>query len=201
MTDVNVMLIAFVFGAYLFGSLSGAMILTRLMHFQDPRSQGSKNPGATNMVRLHGARIGFLVLVIDVLKGMIPVYIAYRFHLPAVYLGVIAIAVCLGHIFPCFFKFHGGKGVATAFGALLLISLNSSLCILVTWIIALFLFGYVSLATITTCVFAPLIIWFIRPEFTIPVSMLASLILLRHLINVTRLMNHAETKIHFFKKE
>lgn len=199
MIQINLSLLGFIIFAYLLGSVSGAIILSRLLHLSDPRSTGSNNPGATNMVRLHGTKVGIMVLVIDILKGMIPVYLAYRFQLPAVYLGVIAIAVCLGHIFPCFFHFRGGKGVATAFGALLLISASSSATILLTWAIALLLFGYVSIATMITCLFSPFIVWLIRPEFTIPVAMLSVLILLRHLINLTRLMNHAEPKLILFR--
>lgn len=201
MIELNIIFIIFILFAYLLGSISGAIILSKILHLKDPRSSGSKNPGATNMVRLYGSKIGIIVLFIDVLKGMIPVYLAYRIHMPSIYLGVIAIAVCLGHIFPCFFHFRGGKGVATAFGALLLISATSSACILLTWAVALFVFGYVSLATIITCLFAPLIVWLIRPEFTIPVAMLSVLILLRHLINLTRLMNHLEPKLFFQKNK
>lgn len=200
MSDFNLMLLGFVVFAYLFGSISGAVLLSRLFHLPDPRQNGSKNPGATNMLRLYGFKMCLGVLIIDLLKGMIPVYLAYRLHLPFVYLGVITIAACLGHIFPCFFRFRGGKGVATAFGALLLISATSSCCIFLTWILALIAFGYASIATMMTCVLTPLIIWLIRPEFTIPASMLAILILLRHLINLTRLMAHQEPKLNFFRK-
>lgn len=191
----------FIVIAYLMGSLSGSSIVSHLFKLQDPRQSGSKNPGATNMLRVNGRIPGLLVLIFDMLKGMIPVYLAYRYHVNTFFLGIIAISATLGHIFPCFHRFQGGKGIATALGIVILINLNSSLLIIFTWILTLITTGYSSVAAIITCIFASFFVWFVRPEFTLPVSMLCCLIILRHISNITRLIDHRESKIYKRKKK
>ena len=104
--------------AYLLGSISSAILICRLAGLPDPRHHGSGNPGATNVLRIGGKLAAAGVLICDVLKGMLPVWLAYLLQIPYFYLGIIAIAACLGHIYPVFFHFKGGKGVATAFGSI-----------------------------------------------------------------------------------
>jgi len=181
--------------AYLAGSLSSAVVIARLYHLPDPRTHGSNNPGATNILRIGGAIPAALVLVIDVLKGTIPVWCSYFLGLPPVALGVIAIAACLGHIFPIFFEFKGGKGVATALGAIFPIGADLGGYLIASWILILLLTGYSSLAAIFAALLTPVLTYFIKPEYTIPVSMLCVLIIIRHQPNIKRLLAGEEPKV------
>ncbi|HBL19860.1 MAG TPA: glycerol-3-phosphate acyltransferase [Alteromonas mediterranea] len=181
--------------AYLFGSLSSAVVISRLFGLPDPRTAGSKNPGATNVYRLGGRIPALLVLIMDILKGTIPVYGSYFLGLNPIVLGVIAIAACLGHIFPLYFGFKGGKAVATAFGAMLPIGLDLAGLLVLSWAVVVFLTGYSSLGALIAVSLAPLFTFLIKPLYTIPVAMLSLLIILRHKDNITRLMAGNESKV------
>ena len=181
--------------AYLCGSLSSAVVICQLYRLPDPRQAGSQNPGATNVYRLGGRIPAILVLVMDILKGTVPVYISYWIGIDAVALGLIGIAACLGHIFPLYFGFKGGKAVATAFGAMLPIGLQFGALLIFTWCVALFIWGYSSLAAIITVALAPVYVWFIKPLYTLPVAMLSLLIILRHRANIQRLLKGEETRV------
>ncbi|QWK97530.1 glycerol-3-phosphate 1-O-acyltransferase PlsY [Plesiomonas shigelloides] len=181
--------------AYLLGSISSAILICRLAGLPDPRETGSGNPGATNVLRLGGRFAALAVLIADVAKGGLPVWLAYKLDLAPPVLGIIAIAACLGHIYPLFFHFQGGKGVATAFGAIAPISWDITGLLSGTWLITLLLTGYSSLAAVITALLAPLYVWWFRPEFTFPVAMLSCLILLRHHENLERLWRGQEPKI------
>lgn len=192
---VYLLIVLFIGVAYLLGSLSGALIVSGFWHLPNPRRYGSRNPGATNMLRLNGKWVALLVLVFDMLKGMIPVWLAYRIGIPPFFLGLIAIAACLGHIYPCFFGFHGGKGVATAFGAMAAIGFDFAGAFSATWLIATLVSGYSSVGSIVSFIAAPFYTWLFKPELTLPVSMLSCLILARHASNIQRLLKGKEPKI------
>ncbi|WP_414829779.1 glycerol-3-phosphate 1-O-acyltransferase PlsY [Alteromonas sp. H39] len=181
--------------AYLFGSLSSAVVICQLYRLPDPRLAGSGNPGATNVFRLGGKVPAVLVLVMDILKGTIPVYGSYFLGIEPLYLGIIAIAACLGHIFPLYFGFKGGKGVATAFGAMLPIGLDLAGLLIFTWIAVVFLTGFSSLGAIVAVALAPLFTFFIKPLYTLPVAMLSILIIARHKDNIIRLLSRNESKV------
>ncbi len=181
--------------AYLFGSLSSAVVICQLYRLPDPRNAGSGNPGATNVFRLGGKIPAVLVLIMDILKGTIPVYGSYFLGIEPLYLGIIAIAACLGHIFPLYFGFKGGKGVATAFGAMLPIGLDLAGLLIFTWIAVVFLTGFSSLGAIVAVALAPLFTWFIKPLYTLPVAMLSILIIARHKDNIIRLLSRNESKV------
>lgn len=189
------MVILMVGVAYLFGSLSSAVVICRLYQLPDPRTTGSNNPGATNVYRLGGRIPAALVLVGDILKGTVPVYISYWLGIAPLALGFIAIAACLGHIFPLYFGFKGGKAVATAFGAMLPIGPELAGLLIVSWCVALFIWGFSSLAAIVAVVLAPLFTFFIKPAYTLPVAMLAVLIVIRHQANIRRLMAGQEPRV------
>ncbi len=180
--------------AYLCGSLSGAMIISRIMHLPNPSECGSHNPGATNVFRINGKLPALIVLIFDMLKGAIPVYIAYRLGITSFFLGIIGIAACLGHIFPCFFHFRGGKGVATALGMMMPIGVDFSGCFILTWLLALLITGYSSVAAIVSFLCAPFYVWLFKPELTLPVTMLSCLIIIRHSSNIMRLLKGEEPK-------
>jgi glycerol-3-phosphate acyltransferase PlsY len=181
--------------AYLFGSLSSAVVISQLFGLPDPRTAGSKNPGATNVYRLGGRIPALLVLVMDILKGTIPVYGSYFLGIEPIMLGVIAIFACLGHIFPLYFGFKGGKAVATAFGAMLPIGLDLAGLLILSWVAVVFFTGYSSLGALIAVSLAPLFTFLIKPLYTIPVAMLSLLIILRHKDNITRLLAGNESKI------
>ncbi|MDX1303423.1 glycerol-3-phosphate 1-O-acyltransferase PlsY [Photobacterium sp.] len=184
-----------IIGAYLLGSISSAVLITRFYGLPDPRDSGSGNPGATNVLRLGGKKVATMVLICDILKGMLPVWLSYYLNINPFLLGIIGIAACLGHIYPIFFHFRGGKGVATALGALAPIGWDLSGMLIGTWLLAVFITGYSSLASLITALAAPMLTWMVKPEYTMPVSMLSCLIVLRHHDNVRRLLEGKETKI------
>lgn len=181
--------------AYLVGSLSSAVVICGLYGLPDPRTAGSKNPGATNVFRLGGRMPAALVLFMDILKGTVPVYSSYWMGLDPLALGFIGLAACLGHIFPLYFDFKGGKAVATAFGVLLPLGFTLTGLLILTWAITVFIWGYASLGAIIAVCFAPLFTWFIKPAYTLPVVMLSVLIILRHKDNIRRLIKNQENKI------
>ncbi|ENJ1361671.1 glycerol-3-phosphate 1-O-acyltransferase PlsY [Vibrio vulnificus] len=181
--------------AYLLGSISSSVLICRVLRLPDPRGVGSNNPGATNVLRIGGKGAAAAVLLCDMLKGTIPVWSGYYLGIDPVLLGVIAIAACLGHMYPLFFHFQGGKGVATALGAIAPIGLDLTGMIMVTWLLVAILFRYSSLAALVTVLLAPMYTWMIKPQYTLPVGMLCCLIVLRHHQNIRRLFTGEEPKI------
>jgi glycerol-3-phosphate acyltransferase PlsY len=186
--------------AYLVGSISSAILLCKLLSLPDPRTSGSKNPGATNVLRISNKYVAASVLIFDILKGTLPVWGGYFLGLDPVYLGIIAVAACLGHMDPIFFNFEGGKAVATAFGVLLPIGLDLGGLLILTWLIVAKTTRYSSLAAIVTVSMAPLYTWLLKPIYVFPVLMLSALIIFRHKENIIRLIQGSESKISFTKK-
>ena len=187
--------------AYLVGSISSAILLCKLLNLPDPRTAGSKNPGATNVLRISNIYVAVSVLLFDILKGTLPVWGGYFLGLEPVHLGIIAVAACLGHMYPIFFNFNGGKAVATAFGVLLPIGLDLGGLLIMTWLFVAKTTRYSSLAAIVTVSLAPLYTWLLKPIYVYPVLMLSGLIIFRHRANIVRLLQHKETKISFKKKQ
>ncbi|MEF1254730.1 MULTISPECIES: glycerol-3-phosphate 1-O-acyltransferase PlsY [unclassified Vibrio] len=184
-----------IISAYLLGSISSAVLICRILRLPDPRGVGSNNPGATNVLRIGGKKAAVAVLLCDMLKGTIPVWGGYFLGIDPIMLGVIAIAACLGHMYPIFFHFKGGKGVATALGAIAPIGLDLTAMIIATWIGVAFLFRYSSLAALVTVLLAPFYTWMIKPQYTLPVAMLCCLIIFRHHQNIKRLLEGTEPKV------
>ena len=187
--------IAMIILAYLGGSISSAILIARLYRLPDPRENGSHNPGTTNVLRLGGRSAALWVLLCDMAKGTIPVYLAWYFQLTPFVLGLIGIAACLGHMYPLFFQFRGGKGVATALGTMMPIGFGMGGMMLVTWILVLLLTGYSSLAALIAALLAPLYTYWLKPEYTLSVAMLSCLIIYRHHENIQRLLNGKESRI------
>ncbi len=181
--------------AYLLGSISSAVLVCRLKGLPDPRGKGSGNPGATNVLRIGGTWAAAMVFFFDMLKGALPTYTAYLMGIDAIWLGVIAIAACLGHIYPIFFGFKGGKGVATALGAMAPIGEGLALCLMGTWLLVVLLTRYSSLAALVTALLAPVYTWWLDDRFTLPVAMLSTLIIIRHKDNIRRLLKGEESKM------
>lgn len=186
---------------YLLGSLSAAILFCRLFGLPDPRSEGSRNPGATNVLRIGGKWPALAVLIFDMLKGMLPVWAGYYLGLTHFELGMVALAACLGHIFPVFFNFKGGKGVATAFGAIAPIAWGVAGSMLGTWLLVFLVSGYSSLSAVVTALLVPFYVWWFKPEFTFPVALVCCLLIYRHHVNIQRLWRGEEDKVLYkFKK-
>lgn len=188
-----------IFGTYLLGSVSSAIIFCRLAGLPDPRENGSKNPGATNVLRIGGKLSALGVLLFDVLKGMLPVAIAFRLELQPSEIGFIALAACLGHVFPIFFRFRGGKGVATALGTLIPFGMEISGLAIATWLITFLISRYSSLSAVVTALILPMFVWWYKPEFTFPISLVCCLLVYRHHDNIQRLWRGQEDKMRIFK--
>ncbi len=190
------LLLLFLIIAYLFGSLSTAIIVCRLLHLPDPRSQGSGNPGATNVLRFGGKKIAILVLLGDLLKGLVPVLLAKWCGVSQVGLVWVGLAATLGHIFPIFFGFKGGKGVATAGGVMFGLNWLFGTVVFVTWLIIALLSRYSSLAAIITTISVPIYgTIFISHKILLPLILISALLLWRHYDNFKRLIAGQEDKI------
>ncbi len=192
--------------AYLLGSVPFAVVVSRLMGLQDPRSYGSRNPGATNVLRTGNKKAAILTLLGDALKGWAAVALAaYAVRLgyapePAVAIG--AIAVFLGHLFPVFLRFKGGKGVATALGILFAINPWLALATAATWCIVAYVTRYSSLAAILAAVFAPLyyilgakVVWPMNGGIVLALGLICVMVLVKHQANISRLLQGKETRI------
>jgi acyl phosphate:glycerol-3-phosphate acyltransferase len=193
--------LAAIVAAYLTGSLSFAVIVSRAMGLDDPRGYGSGNPGATNVLRSGNKKAAALTLLFDALKGLIPVALvaAYgeRFGLPDAAAAWVGLASFVGHLWPVFFKFEGGKGVATAAGVLLGLAPVLGLATLGTWLIVAYFFRYSSLAALVAAVFAPFyqaLLW--GPSLTtFLLAVMSSLLVWRHKANIEKLLAGKESRI------
>jgi glycerol-3-phosphate acyltransferase PlsY len=192
MTDL--LLIPF---GYLLGSLSSAIIVCKLMGLPDPRTEGSNNPGATNVLRIGGKKAAAVTLLGDSLKGFLPVLIANLLQVSPLILAAVALAAFLGHLYPIFFRFQGGKGVATALGVQFGLGWQIGGAIGLVWLIVAKLFNLSSLAALVSMALAPLVVWFFwpEPELIIMQVLVTLLLFWRHRENIRRLVSGEEGKI------
>jgi glycerol-3-phosphate acyltransferase PlsY len=193
-------------GAYLVGSLSFAVIVSRAMGLNDPRTYGSKNPGATNVLRSGSKAAAIVTLLLDALKGWVPVALVKWFGQPYGMedgtVALVALAAFLGHLYPVFFRFIGGKGVATALGVLVGISPVLGLAAGATWLIIAYFFRYSSLASLAAAVFAPVyyffgdrVAWYLDANIALSISLMSALLVHRHRENIVRLMKGTESRL------
>ena len=197
----TVLPIIYILIAYLVGSICSAVIVCRLFYLPDPRTEGSKNPGATNVLRLAGKKYAVIVLVADMLKGLLPVLLAKILGADDTVLGFVCFSAVFGHMYPIFFQFKGGKGVATALGALLGFHLMIGGLAVVTWLMTALLSRYSSLASVVTMVLAPFyaLIVLRNPSSFIPLGLITMFVVYKHHANLTRLMDGKEPKINMKK--
>jgi glycerol-3-phosphate acyltransferase PlsY len=186
-----------VVAAYLLGSVPFAMISAKLFGLADPRTYGSGNPGATNVLRSGNKKAAAFTLVGDALKGWVAVFVAQKLGFGDNAIGLVALAVFFGHLFPVFLKFKGGKGVATAAGVLLALDPLLALAMLATWIFVAFAFRYSSLAAVLAAALAPVfqIMMHGANGQTIVVGILALALIGKHWQNIQRLLGGQEAKI------
>lgn len=192
--------------AYLIGSLSFAVVVSRAMGLSDPRTYGSKNPGATNVLRSGSKKAAILTLLLDALKGWLPVFLVKgwgeAFGLGDGTVALVGLAAFLGHLWPVFFRFVGGKGVATAAGVIVGFEPWLGLAALATWVIVAYAFRYSSLASIVTAVFAPAfylfghhVAWNAPNTMILSLAVMGLLLVWRHAENINRLIAGKESKL------
>jgi glycerol-3-phosphate acyltransferase PlsY len=183
--------------AYLLGSISSAVIVCKMMQLEDPRTQGSNNPGATNVLRLYGKKAAIPTLAGDVLKGVIPVVIGKLFNAPDMILACIGLAAFSGHLFPAFFGFKGGKGVATLIGVLFGTHWLLGLAFLATWLLVALAFRYSSVAGLTAAATSPIFSFFLLDSYWYIGSnaIMAIILIWRHRPNIKNLIAGTEDKI------
>ncbi|MBA4177176.1 MAG: glycerol-3-phosphate acyltransferase [Leptothrix sp. (in: Bacteria)] len=194
------LIIAALLGGYLVGSISFAVLVSRVMGLADPRSYGSKNPGATNVLRSGSKPAALLTLALDALKGYLPVMavlaVGSRFGLGETTAAFVGLAAFVGHVWPVFFRFQGGKGVATAAGVLMALNPLLGLATLASFAVIVIFSRYVSLASIVAAVFAPFyqaLIWGLQPSVVALVAM-SLLLVWRHEANIRKLLAGTENK-------
>lgn len=181
--------------AYLLGSVSTAIIVCQLLGLPDPRTEGSHNPGATNVLRLGGKGPAILTLIGDMLKGVVPVLIAkHGLHLAPAWAAAAGFAAFLGHLFPVFFRFEGGKGVATALGILLVLHWPLGLAVIALWVIAFGASRISSLGSIAGFSAAPFLCAYMAPHYLVGVSLMSLVLLGRHHRNIRALIRGEERR-------
>jgi len=195
-----------VLAAYLIGSLSFAVIVSRLMGLNDPRTYGSKNPGATNVLRSGSKAAAVVTLLLDAAKGWLPVYAAQRWGVPygleAPAIAMVGLAAFVGHVFPVFFRFQGGKGVATAMGVVLATDPWLALAVGASWLIITYFSRYVSLASVVAAVFATVyylfgdgLAWRADNAIALALAIMSGLLVWRHAANLARLVQGTESRL------
>ena len=191
-----------ILAAYLLGSVPFAMISSRIFGLADPRSYGSGNPGATNVLRSGNKKAALVTLIGDALKGWVAVFVAQKTGFSDNVIGLVALAVFFGHLFPIFLKFKGGKGVATAAGVLLALDPLLGLAVLGTWLFIAFAFRYSSLAAVLAAGLAPVyqVLMHGGNGQTLVVGILALALIGKHWQNLQRLLAGQEAKIGSKKK-
>jgi glycerol-3-phosphate acyltransferase PlsY len=195
---MNILITALtIVAAYLLGSLSSAILICRLTGLPDPRNQGSGNPGATNVLRFGGKKLAAIVLLGDMLKGLLPAILAVLFALPAETIAAVGLAAFAGHLYPLFFAFRGGKGVATAVGVILALSWPTGLALIVTWLGISLLLRISSLAAICSALLAPVYMWWFEavPVYVAAVAIMSLALIWRHRTNIRNLLNGEEPRI------
>jgi glycerol-3-phosphate acyltransferase PlsY len=191
---------------YLTGSLSFAVIVSRLMGLNDPRTFGSKNPGATNVLRSGNKSAAIVTLLLDAAKGWLPVMLIKWYGKPYGMdegtMAMVGLAAFVGHLYPVFFKFVGGKGVATAFGVLLGINWVLGLAIAIAWALVAYFFRYSSLASLTSAALAPAFYifgdgtsWYLNKGVLLSISVMSLLLIYRHAENIGRLIKGTESRL------
>jgi len=181
--------------SYLIGAISFGIVISHIFSLPDPRTIGSKNPGATNVLRTGKKLAALLTLLGDALKGSLTVGLAQYFELSPLMVGLIAIATLVGHVFPIYYGFKGGRGVATAAGILFMFSWIMGLIVLAIWLGVFFIWRYSSLAAIIAASLSPVIGFFYKIDFyeLMATSIIALILILRHVENIKRLIDGTES--------
>ena len=183
--------------AYLIGSFSTAIITCKIMGIEDPRKTGSNNPGATNVLRHGGKKAAVITLIGDMVKGLLPILIALQFHTDNLIIGLVGLFALLGHIFPVYYHFRGGKGVATYYGVILGINWQVGIIALAIWLLAAALLKISSLSALISIFLTPLLLWYFSPSVELcgAVAAMSLFVFWRHQRNIKSLLQGTEVKI------
>lgn len=184
-----------ILAAYLLGSVSSAVMLCRAYGFDDPRSQGSGNPGTTNMLRTTNKTLAILTLLGDTLKGFLPIWVAFHLGYTPSIIGLVGLAAVVGHLYPVFFQFHGGKGVATTLGVCLGINPLLGLVQILCWLAIALPFHISSLGALVTALVTPALTYWLAPEYLLITSVLALIMVYRHRRNLYNLLHGSEPQV------
>lgn len=186
-----------VIGAYLVGSLSSAIIVCRLMGLPDPRTEGSNNPGATNVLRIGGKKAAAITLFGDWIKGVLPMLAAHAFGASPATLAAVGLAAFAGHLYPVFFGFRGGKGVATALGVQTGLTWQLGLAVALVWLVMAKVVNISSLSALVSMALAPVFVWLFWPDpWLIGMQVVITVVLYwRHRSNIRNLVSGTEGKI------
>ena len=184
----------FLIAAYLLGSVCSAILVCKTLGLPDPRTQGSSNPGATNVMRIGGKKAALITLAGDMLKGVPLVLLALYLELRSDLVSAIGLAAFLGHLYPVYFKFEGGKGVATALGVLLALYWPLGLGVVGLWLVVFAAFRISSLSSILAFTIAPIAAWFICPQYMLGIVGMSILLIARHKTNIKALIKGEERK-------
>mgnify|MGYP001548743497 CR=1 FL=1 len=186
-----------ILGAYLLGSISSAIIVCRILGLPDPRTQGSNNPGATNVLRIGGKKAAAITLLGDSLKGLLPMLVAHLLQVDELTFALTAMAAFLGHLYPVFFGFHGGKGVATALGVQLGLHWMIGGGVALVWLFMAKVLNISSLAALVSMALAPMLVWLVWPAPELLVMQVAMTLILiwRHRSNIRKLLSGEEGRI------
>ncbi|MBE9564112.1 MAG: glycerol-3-phosphate 1-O-acyltransferase PlsY [Proteobacteria bacterium] len=195
--EFNLNIIAFACFAYLIGSISAAIITCKIMGIEDPRNTGSNNPGATNVLRHGGKKAAIITLLGDALKGLIPVLVSIQLEAEPLTIALVGLFALLGHIFPIYYGFKGGKGVATYYGVILALNWQVGLIALAIWLLIAKLLKISSLSALISIFITPFMLWAFTQsvEFTSAVAVMSLLVFWRHKKNIQSLLQGSETKI------
>ena len=186
--------VLFVLIAYLFGSISTAIIICKIMGLPDPRQNGSHNPGATNVYKIAGKKAAFITLMGDLLKGLIPVVIGRLLGLDDLWLALIGLSAFLGHLYPLFYAFKGGKGVAIAFGVSIALNVWVGVAMLVSWLLIFKVFKFSSLSALLTATLTPLYFYSIDGSiiYTVMSIVMSILVFFKHRSNIKKIIEGTE---------
>jgi len=188
-------LLYFLIASYFLGSVSSAIIICRILGLPDPRTEGSKNPGATNVLRIGGKKVAAFVLIFDGLKGAMPILLAHYFGLSLFELTIILLSAFLGHVFPIYYGFKGGKGVATYLGGLIGLNFFVGLTFSIIWLIVAKVIKVSSIAALTATLLSPIYFYFITThdvKATLIIFLINLFIYFTHRENIRRIMNGEE---------
>ena len=195
--DLYFNIILFTVLAYIIGSFSTAIITCKVMGIEDPRNTGSNNPGATNVLRHGGKKAAIITLFGDMLKGLIPVLLVTQLQLEAPVIALVGLFALLGHVFPVYYSFKGGKGVATYYGVILGMSWQVGLIALVIWLLVAAILKISSLSALISIFATPFILWYFTQsiELTAAVALMSIVVFWRHKKNIKSLLQGSEAKI------
>ena len=196
----DILALILVISAYLLGSICSAIVVCKALGLPDPRTQGSQNPGATNVLRIGGKKAALLTLAGDMFKGVPLVLLAQHLNVTPELISTIGLAAFLGHLYPVFFKFEGGKGVATALGVLLALHWPLGLAVIGIWLVVFAAFRISSLGSLIAFTAAPVIAWTLVPSYMLGVMGMSVLLIARHKNNIKALLKGEERKFGVDKK-